>query len=170
MNLDRRWFSGIAVVLFSTLASVSVAFGQAAHVRWDIESVQGGNSLPGGVAAALAEDGSKIVLTGSNVPTGSGTYEVTGLVRWEKGLGTAVRPQIDFIDPSDPESDGLAVLRIEYSDGSHGILVVSCIFARFTPASVFEGITASKGFVDYWNHVHTVPGVDANRTLFHILH
>src|SRR2546425_8222350 len=65
MNLDRRWFSGIAVLLFSNLASVSVAFGQAAHVRWDIVSVQGGNFLPGGVAAALAEDGSKIVLIGS---------------------------------------------------------------------------------------------------------
>ena len=197
MNPNRRWFSGIAVVLFSSLASVSVAFGQAAHVRWDIVSVQGGNFLPGGVAAALAEDGSKIVLIGSgtfvapaggdgtssaatgggtwqtfsssNVPTGSGTYDVTGLVRWEAGLGRAVRPEIDLIDPSDPQHDGLAILRIEYSDGSHGILVVSCIFARFTPASVFEGITASKGFVDYWHHVSTVPGVDANRTLFHIL-
>jgi len=201
MNLDRRWFSGIAVLLFSIMASVSVAFGQAAHVRWDIVSVQGGNFpgnfLPGGVAAALAEDGSKIVLTGSgtfvapaggdgtssavtgggtwqtfsssNVPTGSGTYEVTGLVRWEEGLGRAVNQPTDLIDPSDPEHDGLAVLRIEYSDGSHGILVVSCIFARFTPRTVFEGITASKGFVDYWSHVHTVPGVDANRTLFHIL-
>jgi len=46
MNLDRRWFSGIAVLLFSVLASVSVAYGQAAHVRWDIVSVQGGNFLP----------------------------------------------------------------------------------------------------------------------------
>ena len=196
MNPNRRWFSGIAVLLFSNLASVSVAFGQAAHVRWDIVSVQGGNFLPGGVAAALAEDGSKIVLTGSgtfvapaggdgtssaatgggtwqtfsssNVPTGNGTYDVTGLVRWEEGLGRA-NPPTDFIDPSHPAGDGLAVLRIEYSDGTHGILVVSCIFARFTPASVFEGVTASKGFVDYWHHVSTVPGVDANRTLFHIL-
>src|SRR2546425_10218167 len=177
MNLDRRWFSGIAVLLFSNLASVSVAFGQAAHVRWDIVSFQGGNFLPGGVAAALAEDGSKIVLTGSgtfvapaggdgtssaatgggtwqtfsssNVPTGSGTYDVTGLVRWEAGLGRAVRPEIDLIDPSDPQHDGLAVLRIEDTDGTHGILVGCCIFARFTPASVFQGITASKGFVDY---------------------
>jgi|SRR5712691_3898172 len=198
MNLDRRWFSGIAVLLFSNLASVSVAFGQAAHVRWDIVSVQGGNFLPGGVAAAVADDGSKIVLTGSgtfvapaggdgtssaatgggtwqtfsssNVPTGSGTYEVTGLVRWDEAPGRGVRPQTDLIDPSDPQSPGLAILRIEYSDGSHGILVVSCIFARFDPAAIFEGITASKGFVDYWNRVHSVPGVDANRTLFHILH
>ncbi len=197
MNLDRRWCSGIAVLLFSILVSVSVAFGQAAHVRWDIFSEQGGNFLPGGVGAALANDGSKIVLMGSgtfvapaggggtssaatgggtwqtfsssNVPTGSGTYEVTGLVRWEEAPGRGGNPQTDFIDPSDPRSPGLAVLRIEYSDGSHGILVVSCRFARFDPASVFEGITASKGFVDYWNRVPPVPGVDANRTLFHIL-
>src|SRR2546425_3970708 len=160
MNLDRRWFSGIAVVLFSTLASVSVAFGQAAHVRWDIESVQGGNSLPGGVAAALAEDGSKIVLTGSgtfvapaggdgtssaatgggtwqtfsssNVPTGSGTYEVTGLVRWEKGLGRA-NPPTDFIDPSDPGSDGVAGFRVGGLGGGHGIPLVWVIFWRVSP-------------------------------------
>ncbi len=37
-----------------------------------------------------------------------------------------------------------------------------------SPDSVFEGITASKGFVDYWNREAPVPGIDASRTLFHI--
>src|SRR5437762_1264703 len=40
------------------------------------------------------------------------------------------------------------------------------------PASIFEGITASKGFAGYWNRVAPVgsPGTaNANRTLFHIL-
>ena len=48
MNVDRRWFSGIAVLLFSVLASVSVAFGQAAQcpVGHRIVSVQDGNFLP----------------------------------------------------------------------------------------------------------------------------
>ena len=62
---------------------------------------------------------------------------------------------------------GLAVLRIQYSDGERGILVVSCHLAG-TPDSVFEGITASKGFVDYFNSQAPIPGVDANRTLFHV--
>jgi hypothetical protein len=38
-----------------------------------------------------------------------------------------------------------------------------------TPDNVFEGITVSKGFVDYWNRDPDVPGVDANRTIFHVL-
>jgi len=46
--------------------------------------------------------------------------------------------------------------------------VVSCHF-NGTPNSVFEGITASKGFVDYWNRVPPAPGVDANRTAFHVV-
>jgi len=33
---------------------------------------------------------------------------------------------------------------------------------------VFEGVTASKGFVSYWNRQAPVDGVDANRTLFHV--
>jgi hypothetical protein len=36
-----------------------------------------------------------------------------------------------------------------------------------TPVTVFEGITASKGFVDYFNSQVPIPLVDANRTLFH---
>jgi hypothetical protein len=65
---------------------------------------------------------------------------------------------------------GLAVLRIEYNDGSHGILVVSCHGAG-TPDSVFEGITASKDHVDFWNCVSpsgTPSGPNANRTSFHL--
>ena len=41
--------------------------------------------------------------------------------------------------------------------------------AYAAPPSIFEGITASKGFVDYWNRVAPVGGVDGNRTLFHVL-
>jgi hypothetical protein len=37
------------------------------------------------------------------------------------------------------------------------------------PASIFEGITASKGYTDYWSRVAPVPAVDGNRTLFHLL-
>lgn len=152
----------------------------------------------GGIASANANDGSQITLTGSGTfvapggssagsdsavtgggswvthsaagaLTGSGTYEVTGLVRWERAPGNDPNPpSTDLIDGNTAKhSAGLAVLRIIYSDGTRGILVVSCRLVG-TPGSVFEGITASKGFVDYWNHVAPVPGVDANRTVFHI--
>ena len=57
-------------------------------------------------------------------------------------------------------------MSIDYSDGSRGILVVSCHLAG-TPDSVFEGITASKGFVDFWNREAPVDGRDGNRTVFH---
>jgi len=59
------------------------------------------------------------------------------------------------------------VLRITYSDGDGGILVVSCTGAT-APADLFEGITATKGFVDYFNRVAPAGGVDGNRTVFHI--
>ncbi len=71
---------------------------------------------------------------------------------------------------------GLAFLRVAYSDGSKGILVVSCDLPgnpppgpAGAPDSLFEGITASKGFVDYWNRAAPVPRVDGNRTLFHVV-
>jgi hypothetical protein len=61
---------------------------------------------------------------------------------------------------------GLAVLRIKYSDGDSGVLVVSCSL-NGTPAAVFDGITASKGFVEFWNQAAN----GANRaTIFHVMH
>ena len=199
MKIAARWILGSVVVSLAVLLSMTVGLpvvqGQAAHVRWDIVSVNfaTGALSPGGVAAALAVDGSKIVLTGSgnfvappggdgtssattgggtwetfnasNVSTGNGTYEVTGLVRWEKAPGTTSGP--DLIGNPAERSAGLAILRVEYSDGKHGILVVSCHLGG-TPGTVFEGITASKGFADYLNRVAPVPGVNANRTIFHV--
>jgi len=194
MRVSKGWFSAVAVPAF-LMASVSVAFGAAAHVRWDIVSL-GGTPLcasAGGVASALAQDGSVIVLTGSGtfvapaggggtssattgggtwqtfapggiVSTGSGTYSVTGLVRWEEAPGSL--PICDNIGNVADAHSGLAVLRIEYSDGSRGHLVVSCDLPVGTPPSLFEGVRASKGFVDYWNG--TPPIGNTNRTVFHV--
>ena len=69
----------------------------------------------------------------------------------------------------------MAALLIRYSDDSKGVLFVSCHIPGNpgahdgAPESVFEGVTVSKGFTDYWNHVGPVPGVDGGRTLFHVL-
>jgi len=83
------------------------------------------------------------------------------------GTGGVGTPPFDNIGNPAERSPGLAVLRIQYSDGEHGILVLSCHLVG-TPDSVFEGITASKGFVDYYNSQVSIPGVNANRTLFHV--
>jgi hypothetical protein len=94
-------------------------------------------------------------------------YQVTGLVRWEEAPGSIPAGVTDLIGPAADAHSGLVFLRIEYSDGDHGVLVVSCHLAVGTPNMVFEGITASKSFVDYWDRVAPVPNVDGNRTVFH---
>ncbi len=107
--------------------------------------------------------------TATGTSTGSGTYEVTGLVRWDDAPGSLPGPVIDDIGVKADSTSGLAVLRIEYSDGERGVLIVSCHNPVGSPDAIFEGITATKGFVDYWNHEVAVGGVDANRTNFHVL-
>lgn len=151
----------------------------------------------GGAASATANDGSYITMTGSGtfvapaggngtssaatgggtwttytsggVVTGAGTYEVTGLVLWEPSPlpPGSNPPPADLIEPSDHRSTGIAVLRVVYSDGERGILVVSCE-GYLSPASAYEGIHATKGVTDYKSPVPPVAGVNANRTLFHV--
>ena len=153
---------------FSTSVNASAP---AAHIGWEIF----------GTASATAADGLKIIVTGSgtfvapaggggisnavtgggtwetrdasDAVTGSGNYTVTGLVRWERAPASV---------PSIPGSTaGLAILRVEYDDGSAGTLTISCRISNAQPGR-FEGVTASKGFVDFWNRV-TSPN------LFHVL-
>jgi hypothetical protein len=163
-----------------------------AKYRWDIVSIDfsAGTVSEGGVAAALAHDGSQIVLTGSGTfrvnhprqvtgggtwstfspggaPTGNGTYKVTRLVSFVPAPGTPPPLENEIGDPEDARA-GLVHLQIRYSDGSTGVLTVSCHLIG-TPDSVFEGVITSKGFVTYFDRVAPVPGVDANRTLFHIV-
>ena len=54
-------------------------------------------------------------------------------------------------------------------DGSQGILVISCHQPVGSPSGIFEGITATKGFLEFNERVPPVPGVDANRNLFHVV-
>ena len=189
MNRKRRTFlitlSTAIALAISALAVGVVGGADNNRMRWDIVSIDfaAGTLDEGGVASALAADGSMITLTGSGTfranpgnpqavsgggtwvtATGSGTYWVTGFVEWHLAPGVAPPLENLFGDPADARA-GLVFLTIAYSDGSTGVLVVSCHLVG-TPDSVFEGITASKGFVDYFNAVPPAPGVDANRTLF----
>jgi hypothetical protein len=179
--------------------------------RWDIIHVSSFSPLTvnaGGFASALANDGSKITVTGNGTfqplepeevtgggrwttyapdgttVTGHGTYRVRQLIRFVVAPGFGTAGLIDNIpgatgDLTDHRA-GLLFVKIAYSDGSKGVLVVSCrlpggpdfVTRPPAPASIFEGITASKGYVDYWNRVPPVGAphpVDGNRTLFHIV-
>lgn len=184
--------SALGITAFSAHASGD---GGGRAVRWDIISLDFSTSpipnAPGGSASAKAEDGSKITLTGSGTfepgddddasgggtwetfnaagtRTGGGTYRVAGLVRFDVAPGSLPSVFNDRLGSAADARAGLAILKVRYSDRSKGFLAVSCHLAGTTD-DVFEGVTASKGFVTYWNRVAPAAGVDGNRTLFHVL-
>jgi hypothetical protein len=173
----------------------TVAGSSSDHVRWDIVSLQFTTPLtfaPGGVAFALAPNNLTIKFTGSGtfvapasggasgaakgggtwetfsggVSTGSGTYTVTGLASWEFA-NFQLPGFIDLIGDTNERANGTAVLRIEYSDGSLGTLGVGC-HGPGAPDGIVEGVIATKDFVTYWTAEAPPPGVDKNRTLFHL--
>lgn len=201
MQAEKRKLSGVVGVSLALLLAMTfgsrLAHGQAQQVRWDIVrlSLPGATVNPGGQASAKDNLGDTLTLTGSGTfvaaaggggtssavtgggawmlttaaGTSSGAYAVTGLVRWEEAPGTFPGTADNIGSPAAFRA-GLAVLRIEYSDGSHGILVLSCHGAG-TPDTVFEGITASKDYVDFWDRVPpsgTPATANANRTAFHL--
>lgn len=182
-----------AVGLLGALGIPMEVFADDTKVRWDIISVDfsTGTLSAGGSASAKAAGGSKITITGSGTfgsgeddgvtgggtwwtfnasgaQTGTGTYAVTRLVSWERAPGTPPLPHDNIGNLAD-SSAGLAVLRIRYSDSSRGVLTVSCDLVG-TPDGVFEGITVTKGFVDYWNReAPPAPPANGNRTNFHVM-
>jgi len=216
MRNNRRWFrKSLLLLALPLIFALAGANGDGDHketkYRWDIIKITNFNPVTlfeGGFASALANDGSRITVTGhgtfdlrepeevtgggswityapnGTTVTGNGTYRVQQLIRFDLAPGFATATNIDNIpgaklDLSDHRA-GLLFVRIAYSDGSKGVLVVSCrlpggpdLVARPpAPASIFEGITASKGYTDYWSRVPpivTPVPVDGNRTLFHIL-
>ena len=193
-------FAKKAVLLLSVILILVVAaplvFAQSLRVRWDILTFLTPTSpgVPGGIASAFADDGSRITITGAGTfsvpadlppqyqslinalgrrsvgdapdgggtwavyapgatrPSTSGTYVVTGLIRWDQ------KSTVGF-------PTGLAIFLVDFSDGSHGVLTISC--KPGIPA-MFEGITMSKDYLDYYNRQAPSgnPFVDANRTLF----
>ena len=185
--------------LLPTALPLRVVQAAADHVRWDIQSFNAATtpptSSPGGFAIASARNPPALLsikLTGSGTfvgpasggtssgvtgggtwetfsgatLTGSGTYEVVELVSWTFSTfqtGTF----IDNIDHG-TRANGVAVFRIRYSDGNDGILGVGCDGPNAPPGTL-EGVIASKGSVTYWDAQAPVGGVDANRTIFHIM-
>lgn len=172
---------------------------QASKMRWDIVAIPTFTPptvKEGGPTFASATDGSFIKLTGSGTfgpgaadpvtgggtwetftvsrtSTAKGTYTVTGLVSFQEAPGTLPAAFVNQIGTHANARAGLAILRVAYTnaDGSPagtGILIVSCHLPG-APDTIFEGVIATKGTVTYFDRALTMPGVDANRTIFHRL-
>jgi hypothetical protein len=206
MRLNKWWILGAALSLLPVLVVADTRDDAATirwDIIHIVTFSPSGNVIAeGGMASALAQNKSMITLTGSGTFTlgdsddvtgggtwktvgpppdstsHGGTYRITRLVRFDVAPGAQTSNAKDLIGDGTLADNrgGLAILRIAYSDGSKGILVVSCDLPgnpapgpAGSPDTLFEGITASKGFVDYWNRAAPVPKVDGNRTLFHVL-
>ncbi len=196
----RWFFVGVMLLMLLIFTVYARGDREATKFRWDIISVDfsTGTLSAGGMASARANDCaaaplacSKITLTGSGTfvteepeevtgggtwqtfdntgaSTGSGNYHVTRLVRFVVAPGTPPLPNDNIGDLADNRA-GLVFLSISYDDDSRGVLAVSCHLVG-TPGTVFEGITASKGFMDYWNkEAPPAPPGNANRTTFHVV-
>ena len=181
--------------LLATTVGVRAVHGQAQRVRWDIINLA--FTTPptvseGGFAFAAARNPSSLTikLTGSgtfvapasggtsNAVTGGGTWEtfdggvskakgtywVTGLSSWQFD-NFQLPVNNDLIGPNG--ANGNAVLRIQYSDGSTGTLGIGC-HGPGAHDGIVEGVIATKDFVTYWDAAAPAPGVNANRTSFHI--
>ena len=148
---------------------------------------------PGGVASAQTPEGATITLTGSGTfvapsgknggsnavtgggtwttSTGSGTYEVKELVAWQFASAQPLLiggfPVTDNTGDTTKRANGVAVLRIEFSDGASGVLTVGC-HGPGAPAGIFEGIATTKGFTTYYNVPAPLGTADAGRTIFHV--
>ena len=163
-----------------------VVQGSADHVRWDIINFNAATTPPtvsaGGFAIAAARNPSTLTikLTGSGTfigpvsggtssgatgggtwqtfsgttSTGSGTYEVRELISWQ--FANFQTPSIiDLIDDG-AGANGNALLRIEYSDGSNGVLGVGdgalgveasvCVSARIVVLCCGPGAGWRLGF------------------------
>ena len=126
----------------------------------------------GGRSNAVTGGGERGTFDNNGQSTGSGTYVVSSVVSWVQAPGSLLGTIIadNNGDPAD-SSAGLATFTVEYSDASFGVLTVSCQLPTTPPEiadTIQEGITATKGFVHYWDRDDPMPGVDANRTVFHI--
>ena len=193
----KTWVAGLgalvtigAVLMLLTTFASAASSGGAAHVRWDIISTTGippAPLNPGGHASATAPDGDTITLTGSGhfvapasgggnravngggtwtTSGGSGTYKVTALVSWVRANDQANVGFVDNIDEG-TRTNGTAVLKIAFSDGSSGDLTIGC-HGPGAPPGIFEGIATTKGYKTYYNVPAPVSGVDAGRTIFHV--
>src|SRR5713226_7776781 len=73
---------GVAVLLVSAYVGTPAAHSNDTKMRWDIISLVAGTASAGGQASALANDNTKITLTGSGTFAPGEEDEVTGGGNW----------------------------------------------------------------------------------------
>lgn len=190
---------GAGLMLSAALGRSSVYAADCHEIRWDLIHVDFSTTpftlRPGGTAFASADMNHQITFTDSSgtfiapenggissavtgggkwetfdgMDTKSGTYTVTKLVSWQ--FANLQLPVIDLIDADHPRANGNAILRIQYDDGSEGILGIGC-HGPGAPPAIQEGVIATKGYVTYWTgafHPPVAKLLDFNFTVFHIL-
>jgi hypothetical protein len=198
VKIKKLGLLSVPLLALAAVLPLSATAGGAQHVSWAIISVSPIPLVPpltfnpGGVASAQTPEGETITLTGSGTfvapggsnggsgavtgggtwatSTGSGTYEVKGLVSWEFANLQALPgglPVTDNTGDTNKRANGVAVLRIEFSDGQSGVLTVGC-HGPGAPDGIFEGIATTKGFTTYYNVPAPLGTVDAGRTIFHV--
>ena len=199
MKLKKLALLAVPLLALAALLPFAVEAGGAQHVSWAIIHVSPVPLVPpltfnhGGVASASTPEGATITLTGSGTfvassgnkggtgavtgggtwttSTGdSGTYVVTGLVRWEFANMQGDPGGLEVIDntgDTTKRANGVAVLTVQFSDGQSGVLTVGC-HGPAAPPGIFEGIATTKGFTTYYNVPAPVGSVDAGRTIFHV--
>ena len=124
-----------------------------------------------GGSGAVTGGGNWWTFDAAGGPTGSGTYEVKELVAWQFASAQPLLiggfPVTDNTGDTTQRANGVAVLRIEFSDGASGVLTVGC-HGPGAPAGIFEGIATTKGFTTYYNVPAPPANVNEGRTLFHV--
>jgi hypothetical protein len=188
------------LMLSVVIGKSSVYAAGCDHVRWDLIHVNFSTMpitlSPGGTGFASADMNNQITFTDSSgtfvapesggisgdvtgggkwetfdgMTTKSGTYRVTKLVSWQFA-NFQPAGAIDLIDDTHPRANGNAILRIQYDDGSEGVLGIGC-HGMGAPPGIQEGVIATKGYVTYWTgafHPTVVSLLDINFTSFHIL-
>lgn len=160
MKIGKRSVLGIALLLLPVLV-ISVVKGVAqdgqnnTQFGWTVVdqrpalAIRGAIIRLGGTGTFVAGDSNDVTGGGTwttfdatGMQTGSGTFTVTQLVKFDLAPG--------MISGTNFQA-GLAFLSIAYSDGTNGILVVSCNLGPTSPPQVAEGFSASKGNVFYFD-------------------
>jgi hypothetical protein len=179
LKIQSQWLLGIATALVLSGVATIAGAADRITVHWTFITPNFTPPItlnPGGSAQAIASDGSTITIAGSGTfvaPDGeressravtgggswkivstsgttAGTFVVTEVVQWGQSTAFAGFGLVDNVGNINQAFGGLAVLRVAYSDGSEGVLTISCN-APADPPAIFEGMIASKGLVQYWN-------------------
>lgn len=165
------------IVNFTSFSPPTLKDGGATF-SWAIDGnyikLQGSGTFGPGLTDPVTGGGEWETFDVHNKSTGKGKYTVTRLVSWQEAPGTLPPPVVDNIGLKADARAGLAVVLVAYanadgSSGGTGTLIISCHLPEGSPHSMFEGVIATKGFVTFYAPVAPMPGVDANRTVFHVV-